>query len=141
MGMQLTGIDRHFGSVLPTMDIQPWYTDTVATRSSFIRIQDRQLVVIPGISINYFDVHRVQPQLANSLERQIDPRSMKFAGPEGASNPVSEPSSDEEEDSTDADSDQEDPTVAWCPPIPDATEDPSEAEIASAADKLAILLS
>ena len=95
--------------------------------------------MIPGI--HYFDAHRVQPQLVNSLERQIDPRSMKFAGPEGASDPVSEPSSDEEEVSTDAESDQEDLTVAWCPPIPDATEDPSEAEIASAADKLAILLS
>ena len=95
--------------------------------------------MIPGI--HYFDAHRVQPQLVKSLERQIDSRSMKFAGPEGASDPVSEPSSDEEEASTDAESDQEDPTVAWCPPIPDATEDPSEAEIASAADKLAILLS
>ena len=39
-------------------------------------------------------------------------------------------------------SDQEDPTVLlWCPPIPDAAEDPFEAEIASAADKLAILIS
>ena len=33
-------------------------------------------------------------------------------------------------------SDQEDPTVAWCPSIPDAAED-----LASAADKLAILIS
>ena len=54
---------------------------------------------------------------------------------------MNDPSSDEEEVSTDAESDQEDPTVAWCPPIPDAAEDPSEAEIASAADKLAILIS
>ena len=42
--------------------------------------------------------------------------------------------------STDDESDQEDPTVAWCPPIPDVAEDPSEDEIASAADKLAILI-
>ena len=43
--------------------------------------------------------------------------------------------------STDDESDPEDPTVAWCPPIPDAAEDPSEDEITSAADKLAILIS
>ena len=47
----------------------------------------------------------------------------------------------EEEGSTDAESDPGDPTVAWCPPIPDATEDPIEVEIASAADQLAILIS
>ena len=29
---------------------------------------------------------------------------------------------------------------AWCPPIPDAAEDPSEDEIVSAADQLAILI-
>ena len=49
-------------------------------------------------------------------------------------------SSDEEAASTDDESDPEDPTVAWCPPIPDAAEDPSEDEIVSAADKLAILI-
>ena len=43
--------------------------------------------------------------------------------------------------STDDESDLEDPTVAWCPPIPDAAEDPSEDEIASAADQLAIMIS
>ena len=102
-------------------------------------IQDRRLVVIPGI--HYFDAHRIQPLLVNSLEHQIDLRSMKLTGPEGAGDTVNDPSSDEEEVSTDAESDQEDPTVAWCPPIPDAAEDPSEDEIASAADKLAILIS
>ena len=54
---------------------------------------------------------------------------------------ANDPSSDEEAASTDDESDPEDPTVAWCPPIPDAAEDPSEDEIASAADKLAILIS
>ena len=53
---------------------------------------------------------------------------------------MKDPSSDEEEASTDEESDQEDPTVSWCPPIPDASEDPSESEIASAADKLAIMI-
>ena len=55
---------------------------------------------------------------------------MKFASPEGA------------EDMNDlSESDPEDPTVAWCLPTPDAVEDPSEDKIASAADKLAILIS
>ena len=51
-----------------------------------------------------------------------------------------DPSSDEEAASTDDESDPEDPTVAWCPLIPDAAEDPSEDEIVSAADQLAILI-
>ena len=66
---------------------------------------------------------------------------MKLASPEGAGDTVNDPSSDEEAASTDDESDPEDPTVAWCPPIPDAAEDPSEDEIASAADQLAILIS
>ena len=101
-------------------------------------IQDRQLVVIPGI--HYFDAHRLQPDLLATLDRQFDPGSMKFASPEGAGDTVNDPSSDEEAASTDAESDPEDPTVAWCPPIPDAAEDPSEDEIVSAADQLAILI-
>ena len=54
---------------------------------------------------------------------------MKLASPEGAGDTVNDPSSDEEAASTDDESDPEDPTVAWCPPIPDAAEDPSEDEI------------
>ena len=45
-------------------------------------IQDRQLVVIPGI--HYFDAHRLQPDLLATLDRQFDPESMKLASPEGA---------------------------------------------------------
>ena len=101
-------------------------------------IQDRQLVVIPGI--HYFDAHRLQPDFLNTVNRRIDPGSMNFASPEGAGDTVNDPSSDEEAASTDDESDPEDPTVASCPPIPDAAEDPSEDEIASAADKLAILI-
>ena len=103
-----------------------------------VGIQDRQLVVIPGI--HYFDAHRLQPDLLATLDRQFDPGSMNFASPEGAGDTVNDPSSDEEAASTDAESDPEDPTVAWCPPIPDAAEDPSEDEIVSAADQLAILI-
>ena len=102
-------------------------------------IQDRQLVAIPGI--HYFDAHRLQPELLDTLNRQFDPGSMKLASPEGAGDTVNDPSTDEEAASTDGESDPEDPTVAWCPPIPDAAEDPSEDEIASAADQLAIMIS
>jgi len=77
----------------------------------------------------------------DTLDRQIDPGSMKLASPEGAGDTVNDPSADEEAASTDGESDPEDPTVAWCPPIPEAAEDPSEDEIVSAADKLAILIS
>ena len=38
-------------------------------------------------------------------------------------------------------SDPDDPTIAWCPPTPDAADDPTELEIASAADQLAVLIS
>ena len=69
-----------------------------------------------------------------TLDRQFDPGSMKLASPEGAGDTVNDPSTDEEAASTDGKSDPEDPTVAWCPPIPDAAEDSSEDEIASAAD-------
>ena len=113
------------------MGPQHLFIDIEATRSSFMGIQDRQLVVIPGI--HYFDAHRLQPDLLDTLDRQIDPGSMKLASPEGAGDTVNDPSSDEEAASTDDESDPEDPTVAWCPPIPDAAEDPSEDEIASAA--------
>ena len=80
-------------------------------------------------------------KLLDTLNRQFDPGSMKLASPEGAGDTVNDPSTDEEAASTDGESDPEDPTVAWCPPIPDAAEDPSEDEIASAADQLAIMIS
>ena len=86
-------------------------------------------MVIPGI--HYFAAHRLQPDLLATLDRQFGPGAMKLARPEGAGDTVNDPSSDEEAASTDDESDPEDPTVAWCPPIPDAAEDPSEDEIAS----------
>ena len=42
-----------------------------------VGIQDRQLVAIPGI--HYFDAYRLQSELLDTLDRQIDPRSMKLA--------------------------------------------------------------
>ena len=61
---------------------------------------------------------------------------------DGGNDAVSESAAEDEEGSTDAESDAasdpDDPTIAWCPPIRDAAEDPTEIEIASAADQLAI---
>ena len=54
-----------------------------------VGIQDRQLVAIPGI--HYFDAHRLQPELLDTLDRQIDPGSMKLASPEGAGDTVHDP--------------------------------------------------
>ena len=54
---------------------------------------------------------------------------------------VEDLSSDEERDTTDAETDAE--TLAeesWCPPIPDTPDDPTESEIAGAADKLETML-
>ena len=101
-------------------------------------IQYRQLVVIPGI--HHFDAHRLQPELLATLDRQFDPGTMKLASPEAARDTVSDPSSDEGAASTDGESDPEDPTISWCPLLPEAAEDPSEDEILSAADKLAMLI-
>ena len=53
-----------------------------------------------------------------------------------------DPSSDEERDTTDAETDAE-ATLAeesWCPPIPDTPDDPTENEIAGAADKLETMM-
>ena len=105
-------------------------------------VHARQLVVLPGI--HYFDAHRLHPELAADLNLPMERRPQAVAN-EGGHEAASESAADTEEGSTDAEStaasDPEDPTVAWCPPIPDAADDPTELEIASAADQLDILIS
>ena len=71
-----------------------------------------------------------------------------MAGPEGAGETVEDPSSDEERATTDGESEVEaeaeeadlPPEEPWCPPIPDAPDDPTEMEIAGTADKLATMM-
>ena len=78
---------------------------------------------------------------------QIHLRASHLAGPEGAGEAVADPSSDEERATTDGESEVEavaddadpPPEEPWCPPIPDAPDDPTEMEIAGAADKLATM--
>ena len=102
-------------------------------------------MIIPGI--HYFDAHRLQPQLLQAPALQIHLRASHLAGPEGAGEAVEDPSSDEERATTDGESEVEavaddadpPPEEPWCPPIPDAPDDPTEMEIAGAADKLATM--
>ena len=98
-------------------------------------IKDRKLLAIPGI--HYFDAHRLQPQLLQAPELQLHPRASNLIGPEGAGDAVEDPSSDEERATTDGETDAEEP---WGPPIPNTPDDPTEMEIAGAADKLETMM-
>ena len=105
-------------------------------------IQARQLVVLSDI--HYFDAHRLHPSLAAHLDTPVERRSQAVATEEG--HEAASVSATDIEDSTSdvastVASDPAYPTVAWCPPIPDAVDDPTEQEIASAADQLDILIS
>ena len=105
-------------------------------------IQARQLVVLSGI--HYFDAHRLYPSLAAHLNMPVERRSQAVAteeGHEAASASATDIEDSSSDDASTAASDPADPTVAWCPPIPDAVDDPTEQEIASAADQLDILIS
>ena len=105
------------------------------------------LGVLTFISIHYFDAHRLQPLLLQAPALQIHLRASHLAGPEGAGEAVEDPSSDEERATTDGESEVEavaddadpPPEEPWCPPIPDAPDDPTEIEMAGAADKLATM--
>ena len=108
-------------------------------------IKERRILIIPGI--HHFDAHRPQPQLLQAPALQIHLRASHLAGPEGAGEAVEDPSSDEER-ATDGESEVEaaaedadlPPEEPWCPPIPDAPDDPTEMEIAGAADKLETMM-
>ena len=105
-------------------------------------VQARQLVVLSGI--DYFDAHRMHPSLAAQLDMPMERRSQAVATEER--HEAASASATDTEDSTSdaasiAASDPADPTVSWCPPIPDAVDDPTEQKIASAADQLDILIS
>ena len=102
-------------------------------------LQDRKLLAIPGI--HYFDAHRLRAHLLQASELQLHPRTSNVTGPEGAGDAVEDYSSDEERDTTDAETNAEaEAEESWCLPIPDTPDDPTESEIAGAADKLATML-
>ena len=93
--------------------------------------------------IHYFDAHRLRAHLLQASKLQLNPRTSNITGPEGgAGDAVEYPSSEEERDTTDAETDAE-ATLdeeSWCPPIPDTPDDSTENETAGAADKLETML-
>ena len=103
-------------------------------------LQDHKIFAIPGI--HFFDAHRLHPQLLPTLERHFGPRSTVQEAPEGAEDTVQDPSSDEESTTVSSDMEVEGLTddSPWCPPKPITPDDPSELEIASAADNLETLM-
>jgi len=118
------------------------------------------VLLIPGI--HYFDAYRLQPLLLQAPALQVHLRASplvgpegyightrgkkNLVGPEGAGETVEDPSLDEERATTDGESEVEGdeadllPQEPWCPPIPDALDDPTEMEIKGAADKLATMM-
>ena len=85
--------------------------------------------------------HKTKQTKKQPTQAKLHPRASNLAGPEGAGDTVEDPSSDEERDTTDAETDAETAAEeAWCPPMPDAPDDPTESEIAGAADKLETML-
>ena len=56
---------------------------------------------------HYFDAHRLQPLLLQAPALQIHLRASPLTGPEGASETVEDPSSDEERATTDGESEVE----------------------------------
>ena len=102
-------------------------------------LQDRKLLAIPGI--HYFDAYRLRAHLLQDFGAPTASSPSNVTGPEGAGDAVEDYSSDEERDTTDVETDAEaEAEESWCPPIPDTPDDPTESEIAGAADKLATML-
>ena len=100
-------------------------------------ISEKKIIAIPGI--HYFDAHRLDALLLNAPELQLHPRAGNFPEPEGAGDAVDDPSSDEELSTTDGeDTSDDDGSVdpKWCPPNPNAQDDPTEEELIGAAAKL-----
>ena len=94
---------RHSGCVLPTTVLV--HRQRVTKVFFHQALQDRKLLAIPGI--HYFDAHRLRAHLLQAPELQLHPRTSNITGPEGAGDAVEDFSSDEERDTTDAETDAE----------------------------------
>ena len=100
-------------------------------------IHEKKIIAIPGI--HYFDAHRLEALLLTAPELQLYPRAGNPPEPEGAGDVVADPSSDEElttSDEEDTSDEVASEDLKWCPPNPDAQDDPTEEELVGAADKL-----
>ena len=62
--------------------------------------KDRRILLIPGI--HYFDAHRLQPLLLQAPALQVHMRESPLVGPEGAGETVDDPSSEEEQATTES---------------------------------------
>ena len=62
-------------------------------------VQEERIRVVKGIQ--FFDAHRLVPQLLMSPELQLDPRTENVSGPDGAEESVADPESDGELSSVD----------------------------------------
>lgn len=70
---------------------------------------------------------------------QVDPGAGNVSGPEGADKAVTDPETDAEASALEENSDsavEPDDGQPWCPPLPETMEDPTEEELARAAEKL-----
>ena len=95
-------------------------------------ISEKKIFAIPGI--HYFDAHRLDALLLDAPDLQLR------RGPAISQNVMpSKILSDEEPSTTDGeDTSEDDDSVdpKWCPPNPDAQDDPAEEELIGAAEKL-----
>ena len=67
--------------------------------------KDRRILLIPGI--HYFDAHRLQPLLLQAPALQVHMRESPLVGPEGAGETVDDPSSEEEQATTESETEGE----------------------------------
>ena len=112
-----------------------------ATKVTFHKaVQERRLLVLRGI--HYFDAHRLQPELLAALEAGDGPQTKLLNGPDGAQDTVQDSYSDDDTTTTDLDIEAGGvlDDLPWCPPTPDPADDPTETEIASAADNLETMM-
>ena len=141
-----TAIALHCGFVSPTMDLRFLSTGSGATRYTFIRPPKTGGYYSYRVSLFWCSPTTTTAAAGSRLANS--PESEPLAGPEGAGETVEDPSSDEERATTDGESEVEaeaeeadlPPEEPWCPPIPDAPDDPTEMGIAGAADKLATMM-
>ena len=66
---------------------EPMYFSSKLLRRNRIRM-------IKGV--HYFDAHRLEPQLLEAPELQVNPRAENISGPEGADEAVDDPESEDE---------------------------------------------
>ena len=143
--MPLTATGRRYVFARPTM-ARPCLSIVTEAQRSTLRdfahaLADKRIRVTDGI--HFFDAHRLEPSLLSARDLQLNSRETTAPGLTGAEEEVDDPdtepevSSSEEEYDTAPNPDDGEP---WCPPIPEELADPTEEELAGAAEKLDTLV-